>query len=169
MIPDVRPIVQSQFLAALEMLEECIRVCPADAWDAPIAKYPFWLVAYHTLCCTDGYLAKDETSFRPRTGPGGFHPAGMADIEDEYPSRHFEREELLGYVDLCKRLAAATISGESDEVLGSHCGFPRHKLSRLELHLYSMRHIAHHTGQLAAALRRINVDTHWVKAAAPPA
>jgi len=165
---NVRAVMQSQFLAALEMLEECIRLCPAEAWDTPIAKYPFWLVAYHTLCCTDGYLARDEASFKPRSEPGGFHPGGMADLDDEYPSRRFEREELLRYTDLCKRLLVETLAGETTEVLSGHCGFPRHQLSRLELHLYSMRHVAHHAGQLGAALRRIGVDTHWVKMGKPP-
>ena len=32
-------------------------------WDAPIAKYPFWMVAYHTLCYVDCYLSPDNAAF----------------------------------------------------------------------------------------------------------
>jgi hypothetical protein len=64
----------SQFEAALAMLNECLHKCPAEHWDSLIAKYPFWMVAYHTLCFVDCYLAPSNEAFEFRpdcTPPDG--------------------------------------------------------------------------------------------------
>ena len=44
-------------------------------------------------------------------------------------------------------------------------GFSRLPFSRGELHLYNIRHVQHHVGQLSAYLRRIVEDGEqwWVK------
>ncbi|MCC6678055.1 MAG: DinB family protein [Phycisphaerales bacterium] len=152
-----------QFSAALAMLGEAIEKCPDEHWDSPIARYPFWMVAYHTLCFADVYLSKDDASWAPQTGPGGMHPAGRAELDEEYPSRKFERAELLSYLDFIRRKLAESMAAETEASLAGPSGFPRLKFSRAELHLYYLRHIQHHTGQLTAILRRHGVDTGWVK------
>lgn len=164
-----RHAVWSQMDAALLMLEDCVRQCPAEHWDSPIAKYPFWQVAYHTLCFVDLYLARDEREWQPRTGEGGLHPAGWAELDEEYPSRRFTQEEILGYLALCRRLARESIGRESAESLAGPSGFARRKISRLEMHIYNLRHVQHHAGQLSASLRRVGVDTRWVSAGEAPA
>src|SRR5262245_1823988 len=114
-MPDLlKPILLSQFEAALAMLKECIEKCPAAWWDGPapthtIAKYPFWHVAYHTLCFVDCYLSPSDEAFELRTGPDGLHPAGKAELEDEYPSRMFTQAELLRYVEICHAKLHATL------------------------------------------------------------
>lgn len=152
-----------QFSAALAMLGETIEKCPDASWEAPVGKYPFWMVAYHTLCYADVYLSKDDASWAPQTGPGGVHPAGRGELEEEYPSRKFERAELLEYLEFCRRKLAEEMAAETEATLAGPSGFPRLKFSRAELHLYNLRHIQHHTGQLSALLRRCGVDTGWVK------
>lgn len=169
MTDDIKPILAAQFEAALCMLRDCIERCPPEHWDGLIAKYPFWQVAYHTLCFVDFYLAPGDEAWEPRTGEGGFHPKGRADLDDEYPSRRFTRAELLAYLALCRAklhevLGEAPSAGRARESLEAPSGFPRLPFSRAELHLYNMRHIQHHTGQLGAYLRRAGVDTDWVKA-----
>jgi hypothetical protein len=95
-------VVRGQLEAALSMLAECLERCPREQWDAPVAKYPFWLAAYHTLCFVDVYLSRDDAAWQPQTqGPGGsLHPRGRAELDAEHPSRRFERDELLAYVAL---------------------------------------------------------------------
>ena len=78
-----KSILQSHFDAALAMLEECIRNCPVKKWNGIIGKYPFWQVAYHTLYCVDLYTATSEDKWKLHPI---FHPAGIADILEEYPS-----------------------------------------------------------------------------------
>lgn len=163
--PAMDPIA-SQFDAALAMLQDCVEKCPAMHWNERIAKYPFWLVVYHTLCCLDGYLARGEGAWSPRDGSDGgpvFHPGGRADVEEEYPSREFSREEMLAYLALLRPLTRATLAADTPAMRAEPCGFPWLALTRGELHLYNMRHVMHHVGQLSASLRRIGVDARWVK------
>lgn len=171
-MPDYRALTHSQFRAALAMLEQCIARCPDEHWDATIGKYPFWQVAYHTLCFVDCYLSPSNDDFtrqveaRQGSGHNGFNPQprGMAELDDEYPSRRFTREEMMHYAALCRAKLDATIPNESDETLAGPSGFSWLKFSRAEAHLYNLRHVCHHTGQLSAALRRAGVETSWVKA-----
>lgn len=189
----IKPILLGQFEAALAMLRECIEQCPAEYWDGPapkhaIAKYPFWMVAYHTLCFVDCYLSPDNGAFqrvldqgprRPSPGsePVDLHPRGVQELEDEYPSRTFSRAELLAYVSICHRKLIDALgdgpASESAEMLAGPSGFAWLALSRAELHLYNIRHVQHHTGQLGAFLRRVNPalqaqsSFRWVKTGWP--
>jgi hypothetical protein len=60
MLDYVQKILTGQFEASLGMLNDCIQNYPPRHWDGRIAKYPFWHVAYHTLCFVDLYLSPDE-------------------------------------------------------------------------------------------------------------
>ncbi len=166
MVSTVNQILLSQFEAALAMLRECIEKCPAEQWDEPIAKYPFWQTAYHTLCFVDCYLSASEQAFQPRTAPPDcMHPAGIKELADEYPSRRFEQSELLRYVQICLEKLRTVLTTETAAVLDGPSGFSRLPFSRAELHIYNMRHVAHHTGQLGALLRRHGVELRsWVRA-----
>lgn len=162
-------VVAGQLEAALAMLNECVRACPDGLWDTPIAKYPFWHVAYHTLCFVDCYLSISNEAFareldgRAREG-SELHPLGLAELEEEYPSRRFERPEILAYVELCRGKLRAALAAETRDSLAGPSGFSWLPFSRLELHLYNIRHVQHHTGQLGAALRRNAVAVGgWVK------
>jgi uncharacterized damage-inducible protein DinB len=149
-----------QFEASLSMLDHAIGACPDEHWDLPVAKYPFWLVAYHTLYCTDGYLVREEALWKPHPT---FHPGGSSDIENEYPSKRFTKTELHEYVQFVVARAREVIGQETDASLAGPSGFARLQFSRAELHLYNLRHIAHHTGQLGAVLHRLKIPAPWVK------
>jgi uncharacterized damage-inducible protein DinB len=49
-----------------------------------------------------------------------------------------------------------TIAAETLQSLQAPSGFEWIKFSRGELHLYNIRHLQHHAGQLSACLRRLN-------------
>ncbi len=149
--------VLAQFEAALWMLQDCIRKCPAEHWSGPtsiIGKYEFWHVVHHTLACTDGYLSQNEESFEYLPE---FYPAGRRDADDEYPSRTFSKDEMLSFVAHCRAKVRRSIPAETGESLRGPSGFSWVKINRAELHLYSMRHVMHHTGMLSAFLRRLNL------------
>lgn len=149
----LQQIFLGQYDASLAMLHDCIAACPAGQWDGKIARYPFWQTAYHTLCYADYYLSRDEAAFVTRPD---LHPRGMDELGDEYPSRRFEPGELTRYALLCRDKARTAIPQETDEILRGPCGFARRGITRGELHIYNIRHIQHHTGQLGAFLRRVD-------------
>ena len=156
--------IAGQFEAAFAMFTQCLDRCPHEHWDAPIAKYPFWHVAYHTLCFVDLYLSPGEKVWQPRTtAPNAFHPLGWTELDEEYPSRRFPKAELLAYAALLTPLIRATIESESSERLAGESGFSRLTFTRAELHIYALRHVQHHAGQLGAKLRTLGVDTQWIK------
>lgn len=162
-------IVRSQFRAALAMLEGCVSACPDAHWDAVIGKYPFWQVVYHSLCFVDCYLSASNEEFtRIVNGRSGEafnpQPGGMAELENEHPSRRFTRDEMLMYAQMCRRKLDDVLGRESEAALDGASGFSWLPFSRAELHLYNLRHVQHHAGQLSASLRRAGVDTRWVKA-----
>src|SRR4029079_10651814 len=128
-----------------------------------IANYPFWQVAYHTLSYTDLYLTHDEQSFQPRS----FHPPqSVGEPFDDEPVRPsgFNKAEIAESLSICRQKATEAISAETSESLERPCGFRHRSFSRGELHVYNLRHLQHHTGQLSASLRRIGVDTRWIGA-----
>jgi hypothetical protein len=152
-----KTIVRSQFEAALWMLNDCIERCPAEHWSGPtsiIGKYEFWHVAYHTLYCTDYHLSRDEASLEY---PSQFYPGGPDDLADEYPRRQMEQRELIRFASHCLSKLRNAIAAETSASFTEPSGFPRRSFSRGELYLYNMRHVMHHTGQLSAHLRRMNV------------
>ncbi len=165
-----RTIVRSQFSATLAMLEQCINQCPDGHWDDVIAKYPFWHVVYHTLCFVDCYLSPSNDAFvalveSRAAQPFNPQPLGMAELNEEFPSRRFSRAEMIQYAAYCRGKMDRVLTSETDADLNGPSGFDWLKFSRGELHLYNVRHVQHHTGQLSAALRRAGVETRWVKSA----
>ena len=158
MLEHDKACVLGQFEAALWMLNDCISKCPPEHWSGPssiIGKYEFWHVVHHTLTCTDEYFSINEQAIESRPE---FHPAGDPDRLNEYPSRTFSKDEMLKYIALCLARLRDSLAAETDETFRGGSGFSWVKTSRAELYLYSMRHVMHHTGQLSAFLRRLNLD-----------
>ena len=161
MIDHVKQTLIGQFEAALCMLNDCVEKCPPAHWDGLVAKYPFWQVAYHTLCFVDLYLSPSEDSFTPRAD---FHPAALREFDDEYPSRRFTQPEIRAYLAVCRQKLRNTLSAETIESIAGPSGFPGRSATRLELHVYNIRHVMHHAGQLGAFLRRVDssINPRWV-------
>lgn len=168
--PTLPALLLSQFHAALAMLAECVERCPEDRWDGrgalAIGTMPFWEVAYHALCFVDCYLSPSNEAFEGEIASRGarFHPEGMRELSQEHPSRRFERDELRRYAAFCRDKAATVLAAETDASLAGPSGFSWLAMPRAEVHLYNLRHLAHHTGQLTAFLRRAGVQTKWCKA-----
>lgn len=154
-----RKSAEGQGFAALAMLKSCIELCPDEQWDGIIGKYPFWHVAYHTLCYADLYTARSNSDWK--LSPQ-FHPAGKAELADEYPSRRFSRSELLAYLELCRKRFRQALNEETPESLAGPSGFSWVKIPRYELYPYNTRHVQHHVGQLSAFLRRCDLHPKWV-------
>lgn len=152
-------VLVSQYRAGLRMLRSVIEAVPPALWDDAAYEHRTWRLAYHTLYTTGMYLAPSAEEFTPWEGAmdqanslGGAWEglAGPPPVEGVHTPG-----ELLGYLDsilegLPDAIAATPLDGPS--------GVDWYPISRLELHLMSIRHVQHHTAQLIERLR-----THGVR------
>jgi hypothetical protein len=144
-------ILTGQFEASLCMFNQCVQACRPEHWEGKIANDSFRQVAYHTLFFLDLYLSSDEDAFELRD----FHHRG-GDEREPVPSVGLTRDETLAYIPLCRQKMLATFASETRETLEGPSGFSYRRISRAELHIYNLRHLQHHTGQLSAYLRRVD-------------
>jgi uncharacterized damage-inducible protein DinB len=151
MIQYIKQIIIGQFEASLAMLNQCIQACPPEHWEGKIANDTFRQVAYHTLFFVDLYLSPDEEAFTLRD----LHHRG-GDERGPTASIGLPKDETLSYVAICRQKLLDTLAAETRESLEGPSGFSWRQISRGELHIYNIRHVQHHTGQLSAYLRRID-------------
>jgi hypothetical protein len=168
MVDYLKKILSGQFEAALCMMDQCIRACPPEHWEGKIANGTFRWAAYHTLFWADMYFSPgDEDAFVLRD----FHHRG-GDERESTANPGLSREETLAYIQICRQKMLETLAAETAEWLRGPSGFSSRVISRGELHIYNLRHVQHHTGQLSAYLRRVDaslsdpevlpwIDTGW--------
>jgi hypothetical protein len=155
---DTKQVIQSQYLAALEMLKQAIERCPEALWDVAEEKNKFWLVVYHTLFYVDLYLQKKLEDFKPwsKHQDGAQRPGAAP----EKPFAVYTRAELLEYLEICRaHIAEQTASLD----LEAPSGFDWLPFGKLELQFYSIRHIQQHVGELYERLgTRAGLDLDWI-------
>lgn len=157
--------IVSQYWASLEMLKEVVLACPEDFWHSIGYHNRYWHVAYHTLYYAHLYVHASETDFKPWSkhkpdsqflGPRPWAPNDPVVLPAPY-----SKEEVMEFHEFCCKEVVARVPAVSLDV-GS--GFHWLPFNRLELHFYNIRHIQHHTGQLADRLRNtLNIATPWIR------
>ena len=170
----LKKLIVNQYEAAFCTLNMCMERCPDAAWNRPVHKHLFCQVVFHTLFYADYYLGENEAAFRRQP----YHLANekfFADYEelrDCQPQALYDKAGIRSYMKHCRAKASAALAAETASSLSAPCSFARREFSRTELHIYNIRHIQHHTGQLSAYLRRADpalrdpnaldwVDTGW--------
>jgi len=157
--PIWRKILWQQFGACIDMLENAITACPEDLWRDRAQNPEFWYVAFHTLFFLDLYLSDCVEGFTP---PEPFtldelNPDGLM------PERPYTKDELINYLEHGRKKCRVTIEAITDEQLERRCGFKWVDVTEVELLLYNMRHVQHHTAQLNLILRqKIDSAPRWV-------
>lgn len=147
----LRKILAAQYEAALAMMHQCVQACPPQHWEGKIANDTFRQVSYHALFFTDLHLSPDEKAFELRE----LHHHG-GDERGPNASIGLSQEQTLSYVGICRAKVALALKKETLESLEGPSGFKWRKHSRGELHIYNIRHLQHHVGQLSAYLRRVD-------------
>ena len=156
--------VTHQFESSLTMLGKAIELCPEPLW---IAGEPnrFWHIAYHALFYTHFYMAPSDVEFVPweHSRPEYSFLGAVLWKPDAPRPVHipYSKAELLAYRDFClSEVAARTASLDA----AAPSGFPWLPFNKLELQLYNLRHLAHHTGQLAERLRsQAGIGLPWTR------
>lgn len=149
-----RDMLWRQFSVAIDQLGDALRNCPDELWEKPLwADEPdqwvapgfatFWYQGYHALFWLDLYLTGTEEGFLP---PAPFDLVEMQ--AGETLPRVYTREELLGYLAICRQRCQATIDALTPEAAYHSCQFPWGEVPFAELLLYTMRHVQEHAGQL---------------------
>lgn len=156
-------VIESQYRAALRMLRQAVARCPESLWNSPgngegtIYENRTWRIAYHVLFYTDLYLSPSEREFAP--WDRGIPNANFMNVPIE--EEHNTVDEILEYLGMIDdRLHEAIAAVPLDEPTS---GFEWIPFSRFELHLYTIRHLQHHTGQLFERLRSNGMsDLGWI-------
>jgi hypothetical protein len=160
---DIKDVIKSQYHAALAMLEQTIAQCPDALWESSASANRFWHVAYHVLFYTHLYLQHSEKEFAPWTkhrhesqflGPLPWPPHKKPTIGEPYT-----REEVLEYLEFCRGEVDATVNTLN---LEGESGFSWLPFSKMELQFYNLRHLQHHTGELAERLGNQGIEIQWV-------
>ncbi len=143
-----------QFAIAIDALGDALRTCPDELWEARLWEdepdqwvaagfSAYWYLGYHTLFWLDLYLTGAEEGFAPPA------PFNLVEMEaNETLPRIYTREELLGYLALCRQRCHATIADLSVEQAYRVCRFPWGEVPFAELLLYTLRHVQEHAAQL---------------------
>ena len=161
-----------QFGAAIDMLGGAVHDCPDEAWEKSLwddkpdqwvaAGFPaFWYLCYHTLFWLDLYLSGAEEGFAPPA------PFDIVEMEPgEVLPRTYTREELLGYLEYCRRKCQETIGAMSTEQAYRLCRFAWGELPFAELQLHNLRHVQEHGAQLRMFLgQQAGKSTTWISRA----
>lgn len=146
----VRKSLAGQFEAALCMVQQCVATCPPEHWEGKIANDAFRQIVYHTLFYLDFYLTRDEGAFELRD----LHQRG-GDERGPALSPGLSQADTLQFVALCREKIAAALAAETEATLQGPSDFSWLKFSRFEAHIYNIRHVQHHAGQMSAYLRRV--------------
>jgi uncharacterized damage-inducible protein DinB len=89
----------------------------------------------------------------------------IGDLEPEFvpPERAYGKDELLGYLEHCRKKLDTVMAGMTEAWTANPCPFPYRDMSNGELLLYNMRHVQHHAAQLNMLLRQTTDSApRWV-------
>jgi hypothetical protein len=162
---DTKALIQSQYDATLDMLDEAIQACPEDLWADTSFKNAFWHVAYHALFYTHLYLGQRLENFVPWS-KGRPEYELLGDTLPWDPQRKpkigepYTKGEVLEYLAFCRQVIENQVPALDLEAAS---GFDWLPFDKLELQFYNIRHAQHHTGQLTERLRSsTGTGIRWV-------
>ena len=161
----IKESLLGQYGAALATLGEAVERCPDGEWDKSHGDYPFSQVVFHTLLFTDLYLEPGPEGLKDQP----FHREnqsffqGYQELEPVEPTNLYDRTGCRRYLEFCINKCDRMVGSETADTLFGPSGFARRPPTRLELHLYSIRHIQHHAAQLGLRLQPITGrELEWV-------
>ena len=151
-------VLKSQYHAGLAMLHECIEKCPDALWLDASPRNAFWQIAYHAIFFTHLYMCEDSSTFRPwaehqRGVQNEDGIVGDRDPDSKLPAgpHPYTREQALRYWRIVDDMVDAAI--DTMDLRRRDSGFHWYKVPKLEHQVINLRHLAHHTAQLADRLR----------------
>jgi len=161
--------IRRQFGAAIDMLDNALRACPDQLWQARLYDErsadprfaEFWYIGYHALFWLDFYLAASAEGFNPPA------PFTMSEFDASLlPERVYTKAELHTYVKYARERCQAKLATLELELLPQQVRPDWPDMSVAELLLYNMRHVQEHASQLSLFLgQRVGSAPVWVSRA----
>jgi hypothetical protein len=156
----------SQYRSSLKMLADVIERCPGTLWDDGTYENAYWRIVYHSLFYTSLYLAKNDDEFIPWINHKiNYHRLGMfsSDNEPNIGGDSYSKAEMLDYA---KAISQSLEVAVTDTNLKEESGFEWLPMNKFELHLYNIRHLQHHVGQLVERLHQVGIKgIAWIGSA----
>jgi uncharacterized damage-inducible protein DinB len=147
-----------QYEAALSMLKLRVEACPDEHWQTKVGEGTIKQDAYHLLFWANFYLSEHESKFVPNE----FNERGGDEFQPVI-SEGLSKADTLAFVERTRENIITSIERETEATLRDDSSFPsvfrRKPLTRIELHIYNIRHIQHHTAQMSFVLRKLS-DEH---------
>jgi hypothetical protein len=170
----LRAALKSQYHAALAMLKNAIELCPESLWSKSGHTNECWQVAYHALFFAHMYGQPNEAAFKPWKDhvadvqyPDGI--AGPSDPKSSLPllARPYTKEQVLEHWSFCDGQIDAAV--DSIDLHSNESGFWWYPIPKVEHQIVNLRHIQHHTAQLADRARTaVDKGVDWVGARRQP-
>ena len=155
---DIKAAIQSQFLATLEMLKKAVEGCPDAIWADPEPQNKFWHIAFHALFYAHFYLHPTQDDFaaweKHRDEVTSLKPS-----DDQNAVEPYSQAEVLEYLAFCQEQVKEKVASSD---LEAESGFYWLPFNTLEKHLYNIRHVQQHTGELCERLGQASIDIDWV-------
>jgi len=153
--------IRKQYYKTFENVRKIIEAFPKDKWLVPHGDeyYIPSRIAYHSVEFIDGLLVggfKDPELFFSKLPFGSWYE-GTAET---LPSQ----EALLGYYDEVFGRAKTLLEALDDEALAAPLEVDRPHIGtcQMGLHMYMMRELAAHTGELNKMMIENGLDDIWV-------
>lgn len=166
MINLLKESLWKQFGASIDMLEKAVAIGP----ESLLANNKrFYYTTYHTLIFLDYYLTLPPKDFKTPLSftikePEDIQPEALDDV---VPDRFYTKQELLTYLQEIRQKCHQLITGLTEENLAERWieedTDGNMNYSQLEILLYNMRHVQHHTAQLNTILRQeVDDAADWI-------
>ena len=154
----------SQYRAGLKMLVYTIEKCPDDLWKKDGYESAYWRIVYHTLFYTAFYLSENAEAFIPwEKHRFNYNRLGTID-DDGNPiiiANAYSKDELLDCIQFIADNVEEAVNSTNEN---QESGFNWLPIDKFELHLYNIRHIQHHVGQLIERLHQNGITgISWVR------
>lgn len=155
------------------MLRNAILLWPEEYW---YTDKRFFYIAYHSLISLDYCLTIPPTNYSSPLPFKITDPAELPEeaVDDIIPERIYSKEELLGYLQASRLKCRELIDGLTEEKIKQRwieepdelSAYVTLQFSTLEILLYNLRHVQHHSAQLNMMLRnKLNAAPDWVSEA----
>jgi hypothetical protein len=147
----------SQYKAAFKMLLDAVNKCPDNLWDNNEYGDAYWRIVYHTLFSTSVYLSPSITKFKPWAKHKKNYNSLGTIARDNTPiiiENSYSKDELTEYLESIVNICEKSLKGMLPD---EESGFEWLPMNKIELHLYNIRHIQHHIGQLVDRLHQSGI------------
>ncbi len=166
MLDKIKESLWRQFGASIDMLENVILMSPEDFIHK---NKQFFYIIFHNLIFLDYYMTVPPKDFIPKL-PFTIREANEIPkeaIDDLIPDREYTKTELVVYLKQCREKGYQIIHSLTEDKLNDRfiedLDVDAMDYPVLEILLYNMRHVQHHTGQLNLLLRQnLQQSPKWV-------